>query len=283
MHPSLMPALLLAMRRGAHRPVSAVLSRMRDRPWAVFLRDGGEMSLDGLAVAERDELVRAHAPLARMLGEAGIRRRMAVLLDDDRGSLELAYALLLSTPGVPILYYGDEIGMGENLSLPGPMAVRTPMQWAPDRNGGFSTAPAENLSAPLIHESAFGYMAVNVENQLRARSSLLHAVTRLVAARRSCAAFAGPGLRIVRSTNPAVLAFVRGTGGEQALCVFNFAATTQTTTLTVPALAGTVPRELTGGAEFSRVPPSGEYDVGIVGHGFFWFGLSPGESAPPGS
>ena len=278
MYASLMPSLLLAMRRGAHRPVSSVLSTMRtvrgDRHWAVFLRNGDEMPLGLLAPAERDELVRDHAPLARMRNEAGIRRRMAGLLDDDRGELELAFALLLSMPGVPILYYGDEIGMGENLSLPGTMAVKTPMQWAPDRNGGFSTAPAENLPAPLIHESAFGYMAVNVENQLRARSSLLHVVTRLIEARRGSRAFASPEFRIVRSTNPAVLAFVRGEGDEQALCLFNFAATTQTTTLTVPALAGTAPRELMGGASFSLVPESGEYDVGIVGHGFFWFAVT---------
>jgi len=278
MYASLMPSLLLAMRRQAHRPVSGVLSRMRkvsgDRYWAVFLRNGDEMPLGLLPPAEREELLREHAPLARMRTEAGIRRRMASLLDNDRSELELAYALLMSMPGVPILYYGDEIGMGENLSLPGNLAVKTPMQWAPDRNGGFSMAQPENLPAPLIHESAFGYMAVNVENQLRARSSLLHAVNRLLDARRGSAAFASPEFRIVRSTNPAVLAVLRGDGGEQALCMFNFAATTQTTTLSLPGFAGTIPRELTGGAEFPRVADSGEYDVGIVGHGFFWFAVS---------
>jgi trehalose synthase len=278
MYASLMPSLLLAMRREAHRPVSGVLSRMRtvrgDRHWAVFLRNGDEMPLGLLPAAEQGELLREHAPLARMRTEAGIRRRMAGLLDNDRAELELAYALLLSMPGVPILYYGDEIGMGENLSLPGTMAVKTPMQWAPDRNGGFSVAQPENLPAPLIHESAFGYMAVNVENQLRARSSLLHAVTRLLDARRGFPAFASPEFRIVRSTNPAVLAFLRGDGNEQVLCLFNFAGTTQTTTLSLPELGGISPRELMGGADFPRIADTGDYDVGLVARGFFWFAVN---------
>ena len=274
---SLMPSLLLAMQREVHRPVSSVLAQMRavrdDCHWAVFLRNGDEMFLGLLADREREELLRDYAPLARMRGEAGIRRRMASLLNDDRGQLEFAIALLLSMPGVPILFYGDEIGMGENLSLPGNMAVKTPMQWAPDRNGGFSIAQQDRLTVPLIHESAYGYMAVNVENQLRTRSSLLHAVEKLIEHRRSSKAFDSPNCRIVRSTNPAVLAFVRGEGAEQVLCLFNFSRFAQTTTLTLPAYSGTAPREVMGGAEFPRIPDSGEYDFGIVGHGFFWFAL----------
>jgi glycosidase len=242
----------------------------------VFLRNGDDMWLGLLPPAEREELIREYAALARMHNELGIRRRMASLLDDDRGEIELAFAVLLSMPGIPIMYYGDEIGMGENLSLPGTMAVKTPMQWAPDRNGGFSVAQPENLPAPLIHESAYGYMAVNVENQLRARSSLLHAVTRLIETRKGCPAFISSEFQIIRSTNPAVLALLRGdgNGNEQVLCLFNFAGTTQSTTLTLSAFAGATPRELMGGAAFPRVPDSGEYDVGIVGHGFFWLAVS---------
>jgi len=276
MYASLMPSLLLALRRGAHGPVSTVLSRMRtvrgDRHWAVFLRNGDEMALGLLPAQEQADLIHEHAYLERMRGASGIRRRMANLLDDDRNRLELAFALLLSMPGVPILYYGDEIGMGENLSLPGALAIKTPMQWTPDRNGGFSVAPPENLSAPLIHESAYGYLAINVESQLRTRSSLLQTITRLLETRNGCAALISPEFRIVRSSNPAILAFVRG-DGDRVLCLFNFAQNTQTTALSLPDYAETVPRELTGGAEFPRIPVSGVYEIGIVGHGFFWFAL----------
>jgi glycosidase len=239
----------------------------------VFLRTGDEMSLDLLPEHERRELMQRYAHLPRMRGEIGIRRRMASLLANDRAQLELAFALLLSMPGVPILYYGDEIGMGEYLSLPGTMAVKTPMQWAPDRNGGFSVAQPESLAAPVIHETASGYMAVNVEDQLRTRSSSLHVVERLIEKRHVNAAFLGPGFRIVRCTNPAVLAFVRG-DEEQVLCLFNFSKNTQTTTLTLADHAGTAPRELMGGAEFPRIAATGEYDIALVGHGFFWFGLA---------
>ncbi|WKT97695.1 alpha-amylase family glycosyl hydrolase [Micromonospora soli] len=232
MYASLMPSLLLAMRRETHRPVSRVLSQMREQPgdrhWAVFLRNGDELSLGLLHERERQELLHTYAPMARMRGVTGIRRRTASLLNDDRGQLELAFALLLSMPGVPVLYYGDEIGMGENLSLSGNRAVNTPMQWAPDRNGGFSVAQPENLPAPLIHESIYGYMAVNVENQLRARSSLLHVVEKLLETRHAWTAFARPGCRIVRSTNPAVLAFLRGERGDEVLCLFNFSRYPQT-------------------------------------------------------
>ena len=284
MYASLMPSLLLAMRRETHRPVSRVLAQMRDQPgdrhWAVFLRNGDDMPLGLLHERERDELLRAYAPLARMRGATGIRRRTASLLNDDRGQLELAFALLLSLPGVPVIYYGDEIGMGENLSLPGHLAVNTPMQWAPDRNGGFSVAQPENLPAPLIHESIYGYMAVNVENQLRSRSSLLHVVEKLIETRHAWPAFARPGCRIVRSTNPAVLAFLRGEPDDEVLCVFNFSRYPQTTTLNLSSRAGRRPRELMGGAEFPQVRESGEYDLGVAGHGVYWLSLSPTESRP---
>ncbi|MFE9689603.1 alpha-amylase family glycosyl hydrolase [Micromonospora sp. NPDC005806] len=284
MYASLMPSLLLAMRRETHRPVSQVLSQMRDQPgdrhWAVFLRNGDEMSLGLLHERERQELLHTYAPLARMRGATGIRRRTASLLNDDRGQLELAFALLLSMPGVPVMYYGDEIGMGENLSLPGNRAVNTPMQWAPDRNGGFSVAQPENLPAPLIHESIYGYMAVNVENQLRARSSLVHVVEKLLETRHAWTAFSRPGCRIVRSTNPAVLAFLRGERDDEVLCLFNFSRYPQTTTLTLSSHAGRRPRELMGGAEFPKVQESGEYDLGVAGHGFFWLSLAPPEARP---
>ncbi|MFR9780830.1 caspase, EACC1-associated type [Micromonospora sp. MS34] len=283
MYASLMPSLLLAMRRETHRPVSQVLAQMRDQPdgrhWAVFLRNGEEMSLGLLPEREREELLHTYAPLARMRGATGIRRRTASLLNDDRGQLELAFALLLSMPGVPVLYYGDEIGMGENLSLPGHLAINTPMQWAPDRNGGFSMAQPENLPAPLIHESIYGYMAVNVENQLRSRSSLLHVIEKLIETRHAWSAFSRPGCRVVRSTNPAVLAFLRGERGDEVLCLFNFSKYPQTTTLTLSSHAGRRPRELMGGAEFPEVRESGEYDLGLAGHGFFWLSLAV-EAAP---
>ncbi|MBQ1047060.1 alpha-glucosidase C-terminal domain-containing protein [Micromonospora sp. C51] len=292
MYASLMPSLLLAMRREAHRPVSRVLAQMGDQPpdrhWAVFLRNGDEMSLGLLHERERDDLLQAYAPLARMRGATGIRRRTATLLNDDRGQLELAFALLLSMPGVPVLYYGDEIGMGENLALPGHLAFNTPMQWAPDRNGGFSVAQPENLPAPPIHESIYGYMAVNVENQLRSRSSLLHVVEKLIETRHACPAFSRPGCRIVRSTNPAVLAFLRGEPDDEVLCLFNFSRYPQTTTLSLASHVGCRPRELTGGAEFPGVPNSGEYDLGVAGHGVFWLSVAAGHDPdtgvnPPGT
>jgi trehalose synthase len=283
MYTSLMPSLLLALQRGAHRPVSGVLAQMgtpgAHRRWAVFLRNGDEMALDLLPEGERQELMGRFANLARMRGAIGIRRRMAGLLANDQHQLELAYALLLSMPGVPILYYGDEIGMGENLSLPGTMAIKTPMQWGPDRNGGFSTAHPESLAAPVIHETAAGYMAVNVEDQRRSRSSLLHAIEQLIERRHATPAFVSPTFRILRSTNPAVLAFVRG--DDEVLCLYNFSRSTQSTTLTLRGHAGTTPRELLGGAVFPAVPDSGEYDIHLVGHGFLWFVLDRAAGAAP--
>ena len=281
MYTSLMPSLLLAIHRETRRPVSDVLAQMRahgaGRHWAVFLRTGDEMSLDLLSEHERRELIQRYAHLPRMRGEVGIRRRMASLLANDRGKLELAFALLLSMPGVPILYYGDEIGMGEYLSLSGNTAVKTPMQWAPDRNGGFSVAQPESLVTPVIHGTASGYMAVNVEDQLGTRSSLLHVVSRLIEKRHECDAFRTQGFRIVRCTNPAVLAFVRG-DEDQVLCLFNFSTNTQTTTLTLTNHAGIAPTELMGGAEFPRIPTTGEYDIALVGHGYFWLGLQKRDS-----
>jgi trehalose synthase len=278
MYAPLMPSLLLAILHEVHGPVSDVLAEMDTTGpgvrWAVFLRNGDEMPLGLLRPDQRTELLNQYAALPRMRWGAGIRRRTAPLLANDRRQLELAFALLLSMPGAPIVYYGDEIAMGENLSLPGTHSVKTPMQWSPDRNGGFTDAEPENMPSPVIQHSVYGYLAVNVENQRRSRSSLVNLVKTLIDARRGTAALTGASCTLLRSTNPAVLAYLRGDGPEQVVCLFNFSRYPQPSRIDLGGFEGAVPVELIGAAPFPAVPADGAYTVFLGGHGVLWFRLT---------
>jgi maltose alpha-D-glucosyltransferase/alpha-amylase len=275
LYASLMPRLFLAMRQEDHLPVSELLLTAPGIPdscqWGVLLRNGDTLSLEGLTEPDRAYLLEEYAPRPRMRTEDGIRRRLAPLLDNDRTLLELAFSLLLSMPGSPIIYYGDEIGMGDNLALAGIHSVRTPMQWSPDRNGGFSTAEPDRLALPALMDSVFGYQAINVEAQRRSRS-LLSFLRRLLEIRRHNPAFALGELRVIKTTNPAILAYVRIHQGARVLCVTNFSRYPQAVELDLGGYLGRTPVEILGGSRFLPVE-SPAYPMTLSGHGFYWLTL----------
>ncbi|GAA4672841.1 maltose alpha-D-glucosyltransferase [Phytohabitans rumicis] len=281
---SLMPRIFLSMRRESHHPVSTLLSQTDAIPancqWGLFLRNGDEMSLDTIDEDGREYLLKEYAPLPRMRSAVGIRRRLAPMLDGDRGQMELCMALLLSLPGSPILYYGDEIGMGENLMLPGCAAIRTPMQWSTERGAGFSTAEPDQLALPVLLNSTYGYQAANVVSQRPISTSLLSTIRRLIQIRRHSPALNGGRFVPVPSSNSAVLAYLRQDGPDCMLCVANFSRYPQPTELDLSAHAGARLVEATGGSRFGTVTEA-PWTLSLAGHGFFWFRLT--DAAPPPS
>jgi maltose alpha-D-glucosyltransferase/alpha-amylase len=220
-----------------------------------------------------------YAPEPRMRLNLGIRRRLAPLLDNDPRKIRLANALLFSLPGSPIVYYGDEIGMGDDIYLGDRNGVRTPMQWSRDRNAGFSTVEESRLYLPVITDPVYGYQAVNVEAQLKTPSSLFNTMKRLIAARRDCPALGRGTIQFLRPLNPAVLAFYREHGDETILVVANLSKRAQPATLDLSRHRGAVPLELLGQTRF---PPIGDqpYFLSLGPHGFYWFRLEPRASGP---
>jgi maltose alpha-D-glucosyltransferase/alpha-amylase len=281
-HFPLMPRIFMALRRESRLPVSEVLAQTPPIPsgsqWGIFLRNHDELTLEMVTDEERDYMYAEYAKDPRMRANLGIRRRLAPLLDNDRNQIQLLTALLLSLPGSPILYYGDEIGMGDNIWLPDRDAVRTPMQWSPDRNAGFSTANPGRLGLPVVMDPAYDYAAVNVERQAAERSSLLHWTRRMLDVRRRHPAFGLGTFEELETDNEAVLAYIRRLTGPEGdedvlLCVHNFSASPQPATLHLGAEAGAVPTELTGDVTFPRVTGD-PYRLTLGGHGFLWFSLT---------
>ncbi|XVS60768.1 maltose alpha-D-glucosyltransferase [Actinosynnema sp. CA-299493] len=280
-HFPLMPRLFMALRKESALPVSEILARTPDIPtgaqWGLFLRNHDELTLEMVTEEERDYLYAQYAPEPRMKANVGIRRRLAPLLDNDRAQHELLTAVLLSMPGSPVLYYGDEIGMGDNIWLPDRDGVRTPMQWTPDRNAGFSAADPGKLYLPAVSDTVYGYQAVNVEAQRPVQASLLNWTRRMLAVRREHETFGLGTFAEADVSNTAVLAYLRRHGDETLLCVFNFSGHPQAVDVKLPGLDGAVPVELTGGARFPAV--GGErYQLTLPGHGFYWFRLEGGAS-----
>ncbi|WP_394298358.1 maltose alpha-D-glucosyltransferase [Streptomyces rimosus] len=282
-HFPLMPRLFLAVRQESRTPVTEVLDRTPPIPagsqWAIFLRNHDELTLEMVTDEERDYLYAQYATEPRMRANIGIRRRLAPLLGNDRRQLELLTALLLSLPGSPMLYYGDEIGMGDNIRLADRDAVRTPMQWAPGHNGGFSRAAPARLYLPVVTDGIYGPQARSIETQLADESSLLHWVRSLIHVRRDHPVFGLGTYREIESTDPAVLAFVRepadpAGSGETVLCVQNFARTPRHTELDLREFAPGPLTELTGATPF---PAAGTepYALTLPGYGFYWFTLHP--------
>jgi maltose alpha-D-glucosyltransferase / alpha-amylase len=283
-HFPLMPRIYMAVRREQRYPISEILAQTPAIPagcqWGIFLRNHDELTLEMVTDDERDYMYAEYAKDPRMKANIGIRRRLAPLLENDRNQLELFTALLLSLPGSPVLYYGDEIGMGDVIWLGDRDGVRTPMQWTPDRNAGFSKANPGRLYLPPSQDSVYGYQAVNVEAQRDTSTSLLNFTRMMLAVRRRHEAFAIGIFEELGSSNPSVLAFLRQApdDGDVVLCVNNLSRFPQPLELNLQHWSGHTPIELTGHVEFPRVGHL-PYLLTLPGHGFYWFQLCGSEES----
>jgi len=288
-HFPVMPRVYYALREEKAAPIADILADTpaipRGAQWGTFLRNHDELTLEMVTVEERAAMYGWYAPDARMRANIGIRRRLATLLDSSRAEIELINALLLSLPGSPCLYYGDEIGMGDNVWLQDRDAVRTPMQWTPDRNAGFSTADPGKLYLPVVQSIVYNYAAVNVEAQMATSSSLLHWVRAMLAVRRRHQAF-GLGEYVPLVTdNAAVLAFlrrlgedVRGEASQTVLCVNNLSTVPQGVRVELPGLAGRRLIDCFGGAGFPAVPDGGQLPLTLGSRDFFWLRMQEARS-----
>ncbi|HMH49221.1 MAG TPA: maltose alpha-D-glucosyltransferase, partial [Candidatus Acidoferrum sp.] len=282
-HFPLMPRLYMAVRGEDRLPILDIFTHTPAIPpncqWALFLRNHDELTLEMVTNEERDYMYYAYASDPQTKLNLGIRRRLAPLLENDRRRIELMNALLLTLPGSPIIYYGDEIGMGDNVYLGDRNGVRTPMQWSRDRNAGFSTAEEGRLYLPVITDPIYGYQAVNVAAQRATPSSLLNTMRRLIATRKRSKAFGRGTIEFLRPRNSSVLAFLREHGDECILVVANLSQRSQPVELDLARHRGAVPFELLGN---SRFPVIGDrpYFLSLGPHGFYWFRLDPSTRAP---
>jgi maltose alpha-D-glucosyltransferase / alpha-amylase len=283
-HFPLMPRMYMAIAQEDRHPIVEIMEQTPGIPdscqWAIFLRNHDELTLETVTSRERDYMYQAYAADPRARLNLGIRRRLAPLLDNDHERIKLMNSLLLSMPGSPIIYYGDEIGMGDNVYLGDRNGLRTPMQWSFDRNAGFSRADPQQLYLPPIMDPVYGYQAVNVEAQTRDRSSLLNWMKHLLQVRRGSQAFGRGTLRFIRPGNRHVLVYLREYGPDTILCVANLARSAQPVELDLGAHKGVVPVELLGRTSF---PPIGEqpYLLTLPSYGFYWFRLSREAEPPP--
>jgi len=256
-HFPLMPRIYMAIAQEDRFPITDIMRQTPEIPancqWAMFLRNHDELTLEMVTDAERDYLWSTYASDPRARINLGIRRRLAPLMENDRRKIELMNSILMSMPGTPIIYYGDEIGMGDNIYLGDRNGVRTPMQWTPDRNGGFSRADPARLFLPPNMDPVYGYSAVNVEAQARSLSSLLSWTKRLIGVRKSTKVFGRGTLTFIRPANRAVLAYVRQLGEEAILCVANISRSAQAVELDLSAWKGRTPQEMLGRTKFPRI------------------------------
>ncbi len=279
-HFPVMPRLFMALRREQAAPIVEILERTPAIPdscqWGLFLRNHDELTLEMVSDEDRDYMYAEYARDLRMKINLGIRRRLAPLLDNGRDEIQLATAILFSLPGSPIIYYGDEIAMGDNIYLGDRDGVRTPMQWTGDRNGGFSKADFAQLYAPPLMDPVYGYQAVNVEAQLRTPTSLLRWLRRFIALRREHPVFGLGSYEALVPENPHIYAHIRCNEEDVALCVHNLARSAQAVELDLSAYRGRYPVEMFGRTRFPRI---GElpYLLTLPPRGFFWF-LLTGES-----
>ena len=282
-HFPLMPRMYMALAQEDRHPITDIIRQTPDIPdpcqWAIFLRNHDELTLEMVTAEERDYLWRTYAKDSRARINLGIRRRLAPLMDNDRRKIELMNALLLSMPGTPVLYYGDELGMGDNYYLGDRDGVRTPMQWSADRNGGFSRANPQQLYLPPIMDPVYGFQAVNVEAQQNEAASLLNWMRRIVGVRKQHKAFGRGALQILYPRNRKIFAYIRSHEEERILCVANLSRQAQAVELDLAEYRGAVPIELAGGAAF---PPIGDlpYMLTLPAYGFFWFRLTTEADAP---
>lgn len=276
-HFPLMPRIYMAVAQEDRFPIVEIMRQTPEIPescqWAIFLRNHDELTLEMVTDRERDYMYQMYAQDPRMRVNVGIRRRLAPLLKNERDKIELLNSLLMSMPGSPIIYYGDELGMGDNIFLGDRNSVRTPMQWSPDRNAGFSRADPARLYLPPLMDSVYGYQAVNVEAQTHNASSLLNWMKRLLAVRKTHQAFGRGSLEFLAPGNRKILAYLREYAGESILCVANLGRTAQPVELDLSRFRGRIPVEMLGRSPF---PPIGDlpYLLTLSGHGFYWFSLA---------
>ena len=282
-HFPLMPRMYMAIRKEDRSPIVEILAQTPPIPdecqWAIFLRNHDELTLEMVTDEERDYMYREYASQSRMRINVGIRRRLASLLDNGRRQIELMNALLLTMPGTPIIYYGDEIGMGDNIFLGDRNGVRTPMQWNGGWNAGFSDADQQALYFPLIMDPPYGYQGVNVAAQERTQTSLLRWMRRIVKVRTQHRAFGRGSFEMLLPENRSVLAYLRSYEGETILCVNNLSRFVQPARINLQRFIGMVPVEMIGTIRF---PPIAEnpYLFALGPHNFYWFKLTPAEEAP---
>lgn len=276
-HFPVMPRIYMAVAMEDRHPIVEIMEQTPEIPencqWAIFLRNHDELTLEMVTDRERDYMYQVYANDKRMRINVGIRRRLAPLVENDVDRIKLLNNLLLSMPGSPIIYYGDEVGMGDNIFLGDRNGVRTPMQWSPDRNAGFSRADPQRLYLPPVMDPVYGYEAVNVESQLRDSSSLLNWMKRVLAVRKAHKAFGRGALKFLAPGNRKILAYLREYEGESMLCVSNLSRAAQPVELDLSAYKGRVPVEMMGRAPF---PPIGDlpYLLTLPGFGFYWFHLT---------
>lgn len=275
-HFPLMPRMFMALRQEDRHPITEILRQTPSIPencqWGLFLRNHDELTLEMVTDEERDYMYQHYAADPKMRLNIGIRRRLSTLMEHSRPVIELLYSLLFSFPGTPFIYYGDEIGMGDNIYLGDRNGVRTPMQWNADRNGGFSTADTAKLYSPPIVDPINGYSVVNVFAQQRSPSSLLHWVKRMVAVRKRHKTFSRGTMTFLFPENRKILAYVRQDDDEIFLCVANLSRFVQPVELDLAEYKGLTPIEMLGEVEFPRI---GElpYFITLGPHGFYWFRL----------
>jgi maltose alpha-D-glucosyltransferase/alpha-amylase len=282
-HFPLMPRLYLALRLEERRPVVDVFTHTPSIPpacqWGLFLRNHDELTLEMCTDPERDYMYYAYAQDPMMKLNVGIRRRLMPLLENDRAKYQLLHSLLFTLPGTPIIYYGDEIGMGDNIHLKDRNGVRTPMQWSADRNAGFSRADPGQLYCPVIADPIYGYETLNVKGQLRTPSSLLNWMRRLIAARKGSRVFGRGSLRFLNPSNTRVLAHLREYQGETVLAVHNLARSAEPVELDLREFRGALPMEMLGGARFPAVADR-PYFLSLGPYGFYWLRLHRPGGAP---
>ncbi|MBX7233366.1 MAG: maltose alpha-D-glucosyltransferase [Caldilineales bacterium] len=275
-HFPLMPRVFMALARGDRAPITEILARTPPLPdgcqWATFLRCHDELTLEMVTPVERQFMWEFYAPEPRMRLNLGIRRRLAPLLGNDRARIELANSLLFTLPGSPVLYYGDEIGMGDNIWLADRDGVRTPMQWSSGPNAGFSSAPASVLSDPVIDDETYGFQRLNVAAQQADPNSLLKWMRELIRVRKAHPAFARGDLRFLDAPDPAVLAFLRADPAETILAVHNLAENRRETRLDLAAFAGQSPVDLFSGQRLPTVAAD-PYALTLPPYGYRWLRL----------
>nr|WP_240488792.1 maltose alpha-D-glucosyltransferase [Labilithrix luteola] len=279
-HFPIMPRLFMSIHMEDRFPIIDILKQTPELhptcQWAMFLRNHDELTLEMVTDEERDYMYRAYAHESQMRINLGIRRRLAPLTGNDRRKMELLNGLLFSMPGTPVLYYGDEIGMGDNVYLGDRNGVRTPMQWSADRNAGFSRANPQRLILPIIIDPEYHYEALNVEAQQSNPNSLLWWTKRLIALRKRFRAFGRGTVEFLQPSNPKVLAFIRSFEDETILVVANLSRHVQVVELDLAAMSGATPVEVMGGTRFPAIGES-PYMLTLGGHDFYWFSVEPAQ------